>query len=86
MPTGTTGRASVSKTENRNKTMEMPLFPLKNVVLFPGMVLALHIFEPRYREMINRCIDDRTPFGVALIAEGQEVGMAAKPHAVDVWR
>ncbi|MYJ80050.1 MAG: ATP-dependent protease, partial [Caldilineaceae bacterium SB0670_bin_27] len=37
--------------------MEMPLFPL-NVVLFPGMALPLHIFEPRYREMINRCLDE----------------------------
>ena len=62
--------------------MEMPLFPLKNVVLFPGMVLPLHIFEPRYREMINRCIAERIPFGVLLIDQGQEVGGDAKPHLV----
>lgn len=61
--------------------MEMPLFPL-NVVLFPGMVLPLHIFEPRYREMINRCIDEEIPFGVVLIQEGREVGGSAKPHGV----
>lgn len=64
------------------KTMQMPLFPLKNVVLFPGMMLPLHIFEPRYREMINRCIDEKMPFGVCLIAEGPEVGAAARPHVV----
>jgi Lon protease-like protein len=61
--------------------MEMPLFPL-NVVLFPGMVLPLHIFEPRYREMINRCIDEEIPFGVVLIQEGYEVGTAAKPYSI----
>lgn len=67
---------------HRIRTMEMPLFPLKNVVLFPGMVLPLHIFEPRYKEMINRCIEERIPFGVTLIAEGAEVGGSARPHAV----
>jgi len=61
--------------------MELPLFPL-NVVLFPGMVLPLHIFEPRYREMINRCIEDEIPFGVVLIKEGPEVGGSAKPHTI----
>lgn len=62
--------------------MEMPLFPLKNVVLFPGMVLPLHIFEPRYREMIGRCIEQRMPFGVTLISEGEEVGAPALPCMV----
>jgi Lon protease-like protein len=61
--------------------MEMPLFPL-NVVLFPGMVLPLHIFEPRYREMIDRCLEEEIPFGVVLIEEGKEVGGAAKPHSI----
>ncbi|RIK56498.1 MAG: peptidase S16 [Chloroflexi bacterium] len=63
----------------RNLPMELPIFPL-NVVLFPGMMLPLHIFEPRYREMIDRCIAEQIPFGVTLIREGHEVGGPAKPH------
>lgn len=45
--------------------IEMPLFPL-NVVLFPGMVLPLHIFELRYRLMIAECRQQDKPFGVVL--------------------
>lgn len=52
-------------------TFELPLFPL-NVVLFPGMRLPLHIFEPRYRLMIRRCLEADRAFGVALIVEGEE--------------
>ena len=65
----------------QSSAMEMPLFPL-NVVLFPGMALPLHIFEPRYREMINRCLDENLAFGVVLIKEGPEVGGDALPRRV----
>lgn len=60
---------------------DLPLFPL-NTVLFPQARLPLHIFEARYREMINRCLRDNLAFGVVLIKEGVEVGGAAIPHAV----
>jgi Lon protease-like protein len=43
----------------------IPLFPL-NVVLLPGATLPLHIFEPRYRQMVRRCIDDKCEFGLLL--------------------
>ena len=52
---------------------EIPLFPL-NLVLFPHMPLPLHIFEERYKEMVNRCLTESSPFGVVLITEGAEVG------------
>jgi Lon protease-like protein len=52
-------------------SFELPLFPL-NVVLFPGMQLPLHIFEPRYRLMTRRVMEADATFGVALIAEGEE--------------
>lgn len=61
--------------------MKLPLFPLR-VVLFPGMTLPLHIFEPRYREMINLCLDTERPFGVVLIRSGVEVGVAAEPYPI----
>lgn len=53
--------------------MTTPLFPL-NTVLFPGGPLPLRVFEPRYLDMISRCMKDDVPFGVLLIREGQEVG------------
>ncbi len=59
----------------------IPLFPL-NVVLFPGGFLPLHIFEERYKLMIQRCIDGETAFGVVLIRSGLEVGGNAEPHAI----
>ena len=61
--------------------MKLPLFPL-HTVLFPGMALPLHIFEPRYREMIADCRHQGLPFGVVSIRSGGEVGGVAEPHTV----
>lgn len=57
----------------------LPLFPL-NVVLLPGTPLPLHIFEPRYKEMIGECRADNTPFGmIRATDEGiAEVGCTAE--------
>ena len=46
----------------------LPLFPL-NVVLFPRVNLALHIFEDRYKEMIGECLANQSQFGVVLARE-----------------
>lgn len=62
---------------------DLPLFPL-NTVLFPRMPLPLHIFEPRYQEMMTRCIRDRIGFGVLLITEGSEVGEEVSVETVTV--
>ena len=62
-------------------SFELPLFPL-NVVLFPGMPLPLHIFEPRYRLMIERCLDADSTFGVAQIIEGQEGENGTLPSSI----
>lgn len=57
------------------------MFPL-HTVLFPQARLPLYIFEPRYRELINRCLREDLAFGVALIKAGAEVGAPAIPHPV----
>ncbi len=51
----------------------IPMFPL-GVVLFPGSVLPLHIFEDRYKKLTQDCVSNQSPFGVVLIERGQEVG------------
>jgi ATP-dependent Lon protease len=43
----------------------IPLFPL-NVVLLPGADLPLHIFEPRYRQMVKNCLEEKSEFGMLL--------------------
>src|SRR5947209_18144861 len=61
-------------------TQWLPLFPL-NAVLFPHMALPLHIFEPRYRQMIGDCLEEGHSFGVVAIREGSETGRAT-PYGV----
>ena len=53
----------------------MAMFPLGSVLL-PGGVLALHVFEPRYRDMVRACLacDGPVEFGQVLITRGREVG------------
>jgi len=51
--------------------LELPLFPLK-LVLFPGTELPLHIFEPRYRLMVNECYERSLPFGIVLMRPESE--------------
>jgi Lon protease-like protein len=60
---------------------KLPLLPLRTV-LFPGMLLPLHIFEERYKQMIGACLEDDSPFGVVLIRSGEEVGGPAEPYDV----
>ena len=54
---------------------ELPLFPLQTV-LFPGGPLQLRVFEPRYLDMVARCLRGTNRFGVVAIASGAEVGDA----------
>jgi len=60
---------------------ETPIFPL-HTVLFPGGILPLRVFEPRYTDMISQCLRTGKTFGVCLISEGQEVGGNATTYDV----
>jgi Lon protease-like protein len=64
----------------------MPMFPL-GTVLLPGGVLPLHVFEPRYRQLVVDCLADDTgnpEFGVTLIERGSEVGGGDQRASVGV--
>ena len=63
---------------------ELPLFPL-GTVLFPGGVLPLRIFEPRYLDMIANCMRDSLPFGVVLLRRGGEVMSDAQGSEVEFY-
>ena len=56
-------------------TETLPLFPLGSV-LYPGLLLPLHIFEDRYRQLVHDLLDGPEPrrFGVIAIREGSETG------------
>jgi hypothetical protein len=54
----------------------LPLFPL-GTVLFPGGPLPLRIFEPRYVDMVKRCMREGIGFGVVQLVRGREVGREA---------
>jgi len=57
----------------------LPLFPL-DLVLLPGAPLPLHVFEPRYKEMIAECLDEKKPFGVVRASSDgvAEIGCTAE--------
>src|SRR5690348_12988240 len=57
----------------------LPLFPLPNVVLFPGVSLPLHIFEPRYREMVADALSGDRLIGMVLLRPGFEATDDAHP-------
>lgn len=57
----------------------IPIFPL-NIVVYPGEALPLHIFEPRYKQLINDCMEISKPFGIPVVINNhmQEYGTLVK--------
>ena len=62
----------------------IPLFPLPNVVLFPNVCLPLHIFEPRYREMVSDALDGDRIIGMVLLKPGWEGSYEGHPAIYEV--
>lgn len=64
-----------------DQVRELPLFPL-NTVLFPGGPLSLRIFEPRYLDMVSRCLREQSGFAVVKITDGEESAVTASFAAI----
>jgi len=60
-------------------TTLIPVFPLPDVVLFPGVFLPLHIFELRYREMVKDCLAADRLIGISLLRPGWDHDTAGRP-------
>lgn len=58
----------------------VPIFPLPNAVLFPGILLPLHIFEPRYREMVGDALIGNKLIAMALLRPGWENDYYGRPE------
>ena len=62
----------------------VPLFPLSSVVFFPNTLLPLHIFEPRYKEMVDTALNSEKIIGMALLKPGWETDYYKNPEVYDV--
>jgi uncharacterized protein len=62
----------------------IPLFPLPTVVLFPNVFLPLHIFEPRYREMVGEALDGDRLIGMVLLRPGWEGDYEGRPRVYEI--
>jgi uncharacterized protein len=64
--------------------VELSIFPLPNVTLFPGALLPLHVFEPRYREMMRDALARRRVLAIARLKPGFEQDYEGRPPVFDV--
>ena len=74
--------ANVSNLQNFSGVI--PLFPLATVVFFPNTLLPLHVFEPRYRQMIKDIIDGERFIGMVLLKPGWEKSYEGNPEIYSV--
>ena len=64
--------------------VELSIFPLPSVTLFPGAALPLHVFEPRYRELVRHALGERKIMAVARLKPGFEPVYAERPPVFEV--
>ena len=62
----------------------LPLFPLPNIVFFPHTRLPLHVFEPRYRQMVQDVMESDQRFGIVLLRPGWEPEYFGSPAVYDL--
>lgn len=62
----------------------LPLFPLPSVVLFPGVFLPLHVFEPRYKQMVAQALDGDRIIGMTLLRPGHDVAYEGRPPVYEM--
>src|SRR5213082_1852536 len=69
----------VAPSYGRTMSDLLPLFPLPTVVLFPNVFLPLHIFEPRYRDMVADALTGDRLIGMVLLKPGWESNYEGRP-------
>ncbi|GAB3539793.1 LON peptidase substrate-binding domain-containing protein [Spirosoma fluminis] len=63
----------------------LPLFPL-NLIVYPGEDLNLHIFEPRYRQLITECLDEERTFGIPAFINNKLPGYGTEMHVTTLHK
>lgn len=75
--------------DDRRPTAEvleaLPVFPLPNAVLLPGMVLPLNVFEPRYLELVDHVLEEGGYLGIPLLRPGFELDYDGRPEVEPVF-
>lgn len=66
-------------------TNSLPIFPLE-IVVFPGEHLNLHIFEPRYKQLINECASQKKPFGIPAVINNKVMEYGTSVSVIEIFK
>jgi Lon protease-like protein len=72
------------ETQLESALLALPIFPLADVVLFPGALLPLHVFEPRYRDLTKDVLESSRLMAVVRVRSGHEAELSGNPPIHDV--